>query len=243
MARRALGVSAGDQTGWKDPDVALKVWRSRLESLGVLVFQFAMRSEEVSGFSLANGVPVVVLNRKDHQSRRVFTLFHEWAHLLRGEAGLCDVLEGVGGQNDAEIFCNAFAGALLVPMEDLEASAPFAGYREHRLTIADAAEQGGRLFSVSRYVILRRLLASHAIGPDTYRRTVQAWEKERRPPKKKAKGGAPPYVMSVSELGSRFVSRVLTAHERGLIGEGDVSEYLSLRLKHLERVQELVPVP
>jgi Zn-dependent peptidase ImmA (M78 family) len=241
-AREAVGVSLDDQTGWRDPDVALKIWRSRLEGLGVLVFQFAMPPEEVSGFSLSNGVPAIVLNRRDHHSRRVFSLFHEWAHLLRGEAGLCEVVEGYGKETEAEVFCNAFAGAFLVPMRAWEESAPFVGYREHQVSLEDAANEGARLFSVSRYVILRRLLTGQAISRNAYRRTVEAWEREPRRPKKKAKGGAPPYLMTVSELGPRFVSRVLAAHERGLIGDGDLSDYLTLRLKHLDRVHELVPV-
>jgi Zn-dependent peptidase ImmA (M78 family)/transcriptional regulator with XRE-family HTH domain len=240
--RQVVGVSVDDQTGWKDAETALKVWRSRLEGLGVLVFQFAMPPDEVSGFSLATGMPTIVLNRKDHHSRRVFTLFHEWAHLLRGEAGLCEVAEDEGGPQDAEVFCNAFAGSFLVPMEALRESEPFALHAAHRLTAADAAEHGARLFSVSRYVILRRFLTAQAISRETYRRTVGAWEAERRPPKRKAKGGAPPYAMTVSELGRRFVSSVLTAHERGLIGDSDVSDYLTLRLKHLDRVHELVTV-
>jgi Zn-dependent peptidase ImmA (M78 family)/transcriptional regulator with XRE-family HTH domain len=241
-AREVVGVSVDDQTGWKDPDTALKVWRNRLEGLGLLIFQFAMPPDELSGFSLANGMPAIVLNRKDHHSRRVFTLFHEWAHLLRGEAGLCEVAEDESGSQDAEVFCNAFAGSLLVPMDALRESEPFALHAQHRLTVADAAEQGARLFSVSRHVILRRFLSAQAISRETYRRTVGAWQAERRPPRRKAKGGAPPYLMTVSELGARFVSRVLAAHERGLIGDSDLSDYLTLRLKHLDRVQELVAV-
>jgi len=239
-ARQAVGVLVDEQTEWKDADIALKVWRSRLEGLGVVVFQFAMPSKEVSGFSLSNGVPAIVLNRKDSHARRVFTLFHEWAHILLGEAGLCAVVEGYGKERDEEVFCNAFAGAFLVPMRTFSESAPFVQYRHRQMTLDQAATEGARLFSVSRYVILRRFLTAQVISRETYRRTVGAWG-EPRPPKK-AKGGAPPYRMAVSELGTRFISHVLTAHDRGLIGDGDVAEYLSLRLKHLERVQELVAV-
>lgn len=241
-AREAVGVALGDQTGWKDPRVALKVWRSRLEGLGVLVFQFAMPPDEVSGFSLSNGVPAVVLNRKDWEARRVFTLFHEWAHVLLGEAGLCKVVEGYARESDHEVFCNAFAAALLVPMRAFMESMPLAVYRQGRASLEDAAAEGAKLFSVSRWVVLRRFLTAQVISQETYRRVDEGWRKEPRRPRGKAKGGAPPYAMSVSELGPRFVSRVLTAHDRGLIGDGDVADYLSLRLKHLDRVQELLPV-
>ncbi len=93
-AREALGVSLADQASWESAAAALKEWRARLEGLGVLVLQFNMKGETASGFSLSNGIPAVVLNKNDHESRRCFTLFHEWAHLLLGEPGLCNVDEG-----------------------------------------------------------------------------------------------------------------------------------------------------
>ena len=243
-AREVVGVGIDDQTGWKDTAIALNVWRSRLEGLGLLVFQFAMPPEEVSGFSLANGTQAIVLNRKDHPSRRVFTLFHEWAHLLRGEAGLCEVNEGGDGPVDAEVFSNEFAGSFLVPMEALRESVPFALHSERRATLDEAVKQAARLFSVSRYVILRRFLTAQVIDQETYRRTVAEWEAAPRPPKLKRKGkrGPPPYVLTVSELGRRFVSRVLVAHGGGFIGDGDLSDYLKLRLKHVDRLHEIVGV-
>src|SRR6266478_1899293 len=133
--RAVIGVSVDDQTRWKDPRTALKVWRSRLEGLGVLVFQFAMPPDEISGFSLPNGVPAIVLNRKDGEPRRAFTVFHEWAHILVGEAGICRVVEGYAKENDPEVFCNAFAAAFLVPMVAFRGSSPFTAFRQRRATL------------------------------------------------------------------------------------------------------------
>lgn len=238
-ARGYLGVTSAEQAQWQDSATALREWRLRFEGLGYLVFQFAMPADEISGFSL-NSTPAIVLNKKDPLSRRCFTLFHEWAHLLLGEPGLCFVEEGrtAGSADAVEVFCNGFAGALLVPMPDLEA---LDALRAPRFVLDQAVEEGVRQFAVSRFVILRRLQTAGFIDQQTYQQTAARWEQQfRAQPKKKAKGGAPPYRKTVAELGRGFVSHILHAHDRGQITDIELSDYLSLRLRHLEKVEALV---
>jgi Zn-dependent peptidase ImmA (M78 family) len=239
-ARRLLGVTTTDQAQWHDAPSALGEWRQRFEGLGYLIFQFAMPPDEISGFSLTDTVPAVVLNKKDPPSRRCFTLFHEWAHLLLDEPGLCFVEEGraTGTADAVEVFCNAFAGALLVPMDALRR---LDSLRAARFSLDQVVEEGVRQFAVSRFVVLRRLQTAAIIDPQTYQKTAARWDEEYRArPKKKAKGGAPPYRMAVAELGRRFVANVLRAHDRGQISDIELSDYLSLRLRHIEKVEALV---
>lgn len=242
-AREVLGIPIEQQGKWRDAEVALKAWRSRLEDLGLLVFQLAMPKEEVSGFSLSDTAPAIVLNKKDHHSRRCFTLFHEWAHLLLGEPGLCFLEEGraEGTDESVEVFCNAFAGSLLVPMDALRRLALSS---ERRGSLEDAVEEGVRRFAVSRYVILRRLLTANIVNHESHRRLVAKWDRDRheqeRKPRAKQKGGPAPHVKTVSELGPGFVSRVLRAHERGLVSDLEIADYFALKLRHLEKVEALV---
>jgi Zn-dependent peptidase ImmA (M78 family) len=239
-ARGLLGVTVADQAQWHDAATALKEWRQHFERLGYLIFQFAMPPAEISGFSLADTASAIVLNKKDPPSRRCFTLFHEWAHLLLDEPGLCFVEEGraAGTADTVEVFCNAFAGALLVPMDALRA---LNALRASRFSLDQAVEEGVQQFAVSRVVILRRLHTAGVIDQQTYQKTVALWERQYQPrPKKKAKGGAPPYRKAVAELGRGFVSHVLRAHDRGQISDIDLSDYLSLRLRHIGKVEALL---
>ena len=239
-ARELLGVTVAEQAQWRNSSTALREWRQRFEALGYLVFQFAMPPDEISGFSLTDTVPGIVLNKKDIASRRCFTLFHEWAHLLLEEPGLCFVEEGRAAQtaSSVEVFCNAFAGALLVPLDDLRALNSLSAARP---SIDEVVDEGVRQFSTSRVVILRRLLTAEIIDQQTYQRTTAQWEQQHRArPKRKAKGGAPPYRKTVAELGRRFVRRVLDAHDSGQISEVELSDYLSLKLRHLDKVEALV---
>lgn len=240
-ARDLLGVTLADQAQWHDAAIALKEWRQRLEQLGHIVFQFAMPPEEISGFSLADTAPAIVLNKKDSASRRCFTLFHEWAHLLLGEPGLCFIEEGrtTGAGEAVEVFCNAFAGALLVPMDALKALDILAA---GSFSLDQVVDEGVRQFAVSRLVVLRRLHTARIITQQAYQQTAARYEQQFRtaPPKKKGKGGPPPHRKSVAELGRGFVSHVLRAHDRGQISDIELSDYLSLRLRHIPKVEALV---
>ena len=78
-ARAALGLTVKEQTDGRLRAI-LTEWRQRIEDSGSLVFQFPMHTDEVSGFSLANGVPAIVLNKRSpspprlHSGTRVGTL-------------------------------------------------------------------------------------------------------------------------------------------------------------------------
>jgi hypothetical protein len=90
-------------------------------------------------------------------------------------------------------------------------------------------------------VALRRLLTLGIVGLDVYRRTVDDWgQASLQRPARKAKGGPPPAEKTVAEIGRPLIRRVLEAHDRGRITDFDVSDLLSVRLKHVEKIQALV---
>jgi len=155
--REHIGITISEQMSWRKPSVALKRWREALEKLNVLILQFSMPVEDARGFSLPDDIaPAIVLNSQDAQSARAFTLFHEYAHLLRGSSAMCipdiGTSASVASEPD-EAFCNAFAGAFLVPAEPLRQA--LAGGTPDNA----AAERLATEFSVSRHVVLRRLRA------------------------------------------------------------------------------------
>jgi len=240
--REMLAVSMEVLAG-RTPHEVLNVWRGAVERLDVLVFQFGMPLAEIRGFSLAEGVPAIVLNTKDSPHARIFTVVHELAHLLLRRPGLCNPDETVEprADGDVEAFCNAVAGACLVPLDALLARGPVAALRRGRARLDDALADGVAAFGVSRRVILRRLLKARVVSEREYRRITRGWDEDARArPKKRSTGGPAPALRTVSELGRPFVSQVLHARERHEITDADVADYLSIRLKHLPRVQALV---
>ena len=238
--RELLGVPF-DAAAGREPHDILSLWREAIERVGVLTFQFEMPLREVRGFSLTDGTPAIMLNTKDGPLPRVFTLLHELTHLLPQRPGLCNPDERIEvRQVDAvEVFCNAVAGACLVPADALLARPKVTAHRRGQARLEDVVRDGIATFGVSRYVILRRLRTARVLAEAQYQRTLETWGAQVQMPRK-SRGGPAPAVRTVSELGRNFVSRVLRAHERQQITGADVADYLSIRLKHLPRVQALV---
>jgi Zn-dependent peptidase ImmA (M78 family)/DNA-binding XRE family transcriptional regulator len=243
-ARRILGVTLEAQQGWRAPRIALNNWIRALEAIGVLVFRTRdVETSEMRGFAIYQPVlPVIVANGKDAYSGQIFTLLHEFAHILLRQQPLCDEQEYGQPDNDdqrVEVFCNRVAGELLVPQVALEHQ-----LRAYRLTGEEIDEETLRAlassFAVSREVIVRRLLTLGRVGAAFYRRKREAYMRELQQLRQEQSGFAPPYTMAVRDLGRFYVRTVFDAFRQEAITSADLSSYLNLKLKHLRKVEQAV---
>ena len=119
--RKLLGVGLDAQLDWTDPGRALGGWMAALEDLDVMVLQAqSIDANDMRGFSISEQtLPVVVLNGADAPRARLFTLLHEYAHVLLRTSGVCDLHERRGAKpaDDLEVFCNRVAAAILLPAD------------------------------------------------------------------------------------------------------------------------------
>ncbi len=110
-------------------------------------------------------MPVIVLNVKDHPNARIFSLLHEFCHLILANGETPDVHDKLmEPQNHLiEIFCNAVAGETLVPSQEI------ADFPAMNLTGKSYWWEDSRLkslakkFSIPLDVILRQLLITNKI--------------------------------------------------------------------------------
>jgi Zn-dependent peptidase ImmA (M78 family)/transcriptional regulator with XRE-family HTH domain len=243
--RRNVGVEALTPRAWRDMYEALRSWRSAVERLGVLVLQFAMPVSDARGFTLpSDSVPVVVLNTRDSPSARMFSLFHELAHLALGHAGMCDMevyARGDVGSVSIERRCNKIAGAFLVPKADLLAHERVESADGTGVWQDDDLKVIAWSFKVSREVVLRRLLDLGLTFPRFYAQKRAEWQRAAADAVLHASGGGPaPSVRCVSEYGRSFVSLVLESVDAGQVPYADVPNYLGLKLSHLAEVSDMV---
>jgi Zn-dependent peptidase ImmA (M78 family) len=245
--RDDLGISADAQTGWTDKRDALNQWRKTLEKLGILVFQLDFPVEEMRGFSLPSPTsPAIALSVHDRPAPRSFSMFHEFAHLAARATVLCDMGWTKTGPAPApiiktETFCNHFAGALLVPREALLAqisamhadAAHDSDWTDERLR-----ELAGR-FKVSREVILRRLLILGLTTQPYYERKRHEWMEEKPAKRDKKRFKKSPARTSISERGAPLVSMLMESYSSGNITFAELTDYLGVRGKQVERVVEL----
>ena len=93
--------------------------REAIEGLNIFVFQYPLYTEGVCGLSMAGPGPCVILvNSRDIDQAKAFTLLHEYGHVLLGMGGVCDehgTARPDSARTRAEAWCNRFAASFLMP--------------------------------------------------------------------------------------------------------------------------------
>jgi Zn-dependent peptidase ImmA (M78 family) len=213
-----------------------------MENIGILVFQaIDIAPSEMRGISVFEEIyPIIVVNRKDAYSARIFTLIHELIHLITRTAGICDS-NGMSeiSSFEIELKCNHIAAQTLVP-EDLIKNNP-TYYQLLKNWNDDLVRDIGNYFAVSREVILGRLFTFNNIDLHFYKQKIEQYNNEYYKAKQiEKKGGYPtPSIDTVCQFGKTYINTVLTAYNRDIISARDAIQYFDgLRLKHFEKLEQ-----
>jgi Zn-dependent peptidase ImmA (M78 family)/DNA-binding XRE family transcriptional regulator len=240
--RSLLGVTIEEQRAWARPEDALDAWRAAAERVGVFVFQASKLPATVRAFSVAADVmPVVVLNRKDAVVARSFSLAHEFAHLVLHASGICDPFRDIDrmGTNEArvEVFCNAVAGALLIPTGDLRAL--LTGGIPSDAAIVSIA----KVFGTSAEAVVRRLATIGVVDDAFYRRKRDEYATARAARPVRKGGPVAPPIDVLSRVGKPYARLVLAARRAGALGPADAAAYLGTRLRHFPGIEAALTRP
>jgi Zn-dependent peptidase ImmA (M78 family) len=237
--RELLGITWEEQLEWASPYTALNAWREAIENLGILVFQTGgIELEEMRGTGVTHGpLPVIVLNNADAPHGRIFTLVHEFIHILFAKGGHhTSAIEGKRLPEDQvlERASNRFAAATLMPkqpfLEELE------NYPDALRGSTEVLRRVANRVKVSAEAILRRLVSLQRVSTELYQQKRSDWQKHPWFSAPRGDGGPPIEVKVVSSMGRSFVALVLEGYQRNAISSGDVSDYLGVKLKYLNRV-------
>lgn len=239
--RLNLGISYENQIRLSSFYEALNLWKDKIESKGVLVFQFGgVNRSEARGFSLMNlPLPVISVNRSEWPQARIFSILHEYIHLMLRQGGLCDFIEHNRAPEEqrVEVFCNRVAGAVLIPKNELLNEPEI---RQHipgeEIDEYDVKRLCRRYFS-SREVILRRLLIFGLVTQQFYERKRREYSAEFDRERSNLSGFAPPYRLALSNNGKYYTKIVLRSYYEHQITASTLSEYLGVRLKHIPNIE------
>lgn len=220
MAER-LGFDLAARAACRTWEEALRLFIGQSEKLGVLVMvsgivlsntHRALDPQEFRGFALADHrAPLVFINGADTKSGQMFTLAHELAHLWLGTSALSDATAApLSGHRREEVWCNAVAAELLVPLT------AFRTALQPGEPTDVAMQRLARQFKVSTLVILRRLLDAGAITREDFER---AWVGERERLRVLAEragtGGGDFYRTTLSRVGKRFARALVESTLEG----------------------------
>lgn len=242
--RLKMNITLGQQFKLKNDSSALLFWKKKIEEMGILVYQMKAPIEEIRGLSLLDKKnPVIAINIKDAIRARIFTIFHEFCHILLNDDGFCDLGEedySSGHIKKIEKFCNHFAGAILVPKSALFEHPLIENIKNYDESSEKAIKRIANNFKVSREVILRRLLIFQKISKKYYEEKINEYKEEFKKIKKHRGKGRwlVPYKQSVQEKGITFTEMVLDARSKDLITLSDITNYLNVKIKHLLKVEE-----
>ena len=249
--REFLNINLQTQVDWRNDYEALNGWRRALESVGVLVFQAEkVDIAEMRGFAIGERpLPVIVVNKSDRPKGRIFSMFHEFAHVLLGDSSISgDDITGyqlTPEERRVEVFCNHVAAAALLPSAWFAQDSELSGYEQsgqwNDKTVALLAKR----FNVSREFIWRRLRTRGKITGDFYKakRNELIEEFRKRQDEEKESNRkiiVKHHVKVLSSIGSKYPELVLNSYYQEKITSSALSEYLGLKLKHLPKVENAV---
>lgn len=250
--RERSGISVSGDTAGMSPVRAFDIWRGWLESQNISVLKTRMPVGDARGFSLTDGEPyVIVVNSSDADRARLFTLFHEYAHILLNMPVVCN--QGDGDLDEyagVERWCNHFAGAFLAPGNEIEDN-PAIRQALKSGNYLRAAGSIRQRFLISKEAGLMRLLTLKKItsgqyiqGRDQIRAEFALREAEKKQKEQASEeeeggfGGISLDRKCVAEKGTGYVSLVMENVRKGHISNSDALDYLDVKLRHLEKFQE-----
>ena len=213
------------------------MWREAFEKIGISVFKDSFQNDSYSGFCIYDkDFPVILINNNLSKTRQLFTMFHELAHILFKTSGIDiendeTINERINNYVDKQIeqFCNKFASEFLVPNDDFINE--YCLLKETNTDIEEICKKLSKLYTVSKEVILRKVVDNNLYSSNIYNELVSKWNKELESiPKRKPMGNF--YSNKMAYLGKNYVSMVLKNYFTNLISASQASNYLMLKPKN-----------
>ena len=215
--------------------------RDIFEEMNILVFQFSMPVEDARGFALTDKMPnVIVINSSDVIEARLFSLIHEFGHILLGETviDLPDI--SISTEHKVEKWCNQFASEFLLPSEVAKKVFESEGTT---LTESNTLNKLSRKYKVSKGMLSYKMLNLKFITKQMYKEILnrykprdQELKDDKDIDKEKKGGGIPADIKCLSEIGSKFVSIVANNYDRNFITYTDALNFLSIKSKNFNQV-------
>lgn len=245
LERSRSGVPTDAQLAWRSASEAFRSWREYLEEQGVLVMQLTMGKNNIRGFGAWDDyAPLVAVNTAYHPTARIFTLFHEVAHLLTRTDAACQSFVFPDRRDQSvERWCERFAAAFLLPEDGLRKVAEGYGVTvASPTTRPDTARLIANRFSVSTRATAIRLQEVGLAEPSLYA-AVAAQLAGRDWNVSGGGGGQPASEKRIGQFGRRLPGTLFAAADRGRLTTRDLADHLQLKTGQLDDMRGLLNGP
>jgi len=231
--RKILNFDIEKQRKFRDSYKMMAHLRDALEDLNILVFQISMPVEDARGFALTDEAPnIIVINSKDSIEARLFTLLHEFGHIILGET-VIDLPEvSLQTRNNIEAWCNSFSSAFLLPRE---VSIDLFNKNKRNLTETDTLNALSKRYKVSKAVLLVKMVNLNYISRQEFESVLARHTPKETEVEKKVIGMGSDQ-RCLSEVGNKFVSLVANNFDKEFITYNDALSFLSIKSRNFDKV-------
>lgn len=240
--RDFMGVNLQTQKKIKKLEDAFEFWRDCFYEIGINVFKFAFKDNNVSGFCFYDQeFPVICINNSLAPARQIFTLFHEIYHIICSTSGVDfikdDFLNTYDNKSNymIERSCNRFAGEFLVPDDDFDVLI------KKLIPSEETISKLANIYCVSREVILRKFLDRNKVTQDEYeeKRAIYNQDYLRNSEKKKqdGKAGGGDYYNNQSIYkGKHYIKLVFETYYAKNISVNQLSHYMNMTIPSVKEL-------
>lgn len=229
------------QKGRKNTKVVFEIYREKFYELGIYVFKDSFKDNNVSGLCINDDLfPVILINNSMSFARQIFTLFHEFYHLVSNTSGAEIIRDDYykyldGSQSETEKSCDTFANEFLVPTDDFKIELSKKDIDDHRIA------ELSTLYSVSKEAIMYKLWTLKIITPKEYESLKETFYGDAIRNQKKKNGenssGGNYYFTKLAYLGSSYTGDVFKQLYSGKIDSFRASEMLNSKVDHLPQLE------
>ncbi len=206
----------------------LRKFRTQVEDNNILVMQFPF--EDIRGLSLIDKNPyIIVLNSRDDPTSRIFTLFHEYAHILLGINEL-DEDSNYSSSDKIEKWCNNFASYFLISDDRIKQ------YVDKFDNIDKIVTSISNRYKLSYSMIFYRLYKLNYI--QSYETEYDKFIKRKEQIKNTTSSGGNYIVNIKTEYGNKFINIVNENYEKGEITLNEALTYLGIKIKTYDKLME-----
>jgi Zn-dependent peptidase ImmA (M78 family)/DNA-binding XRE family transcriptional regulator len=240
-----LGIDVDEQVGWQGRYEALRAWREALEQIGILSFQLSgIDIAEARGCAIAHRpLPVVAFNSSDSVRGRVFTIFHEVAHVLLGTSTLHS-RSPFESDDETEQWCNRVAAAALIPKDDLLSHYQVQAQGTNAMWTETEIETLAGRYGVSPAALIRRLDTFDRIADTPFHALREEFDGRRRSEALAEDGGGDGggnfYNTALTQLGSLLPRLAFQGFYANAIGASELSDIMGTKVKNLGSFEQKV---
>ncbi len=220
--RGILGIEDNWSTTQKTANESFNYLRNRISEIGVIIMMNgvvgnnthrALSLEEFRAFTLIDEyAPLIFINSNDSYNGRLFSLVHEFVHILIGESSLYNS----GNDNYVDVsktekICNAVAAEIIIP-EDI-----FIKKWDESLNNSpiDLINSIAKFFNCGTVVVARRALDKGFINDSQYDEVVEKAIEAYKCLKANRNGGGDYYRTKATKIDHRFLNYLIQSVQEG----------------------------